>query len=237
MRHQVTFGTTIIEYEVIYSKRKTISIQVYPDSRVVVRAPIGVKQIKIEPFVLKRADWVVKHQRRFQENPVVVRTPRRYTNDEVFRYLGRVYRFRVIEARKEGVQLDEECLTVEVVNLSDTARIATLVDRWYRKEAKRIFTERLAACFPQVEWMGVAYPKLTIRDMKSRWGSCSAKKKISLNLKLIQVNEELIDYVVLHELCHLKELNHSPAFYALMDRVLPDWRERRQRLNQVPVTV
>lgn len=237
MRHQVIFGTTIIEYEVIYSKRKTISLQVYPDGRVVVRAPVGVKQIKIEPFVLKRAAWVVKHQRRFKENPVAAPTPRHYVPDEIFRYLGREYRLQIREAGKEGVRLDQEFLVVSVVDPADTARITTLIDRWYRKEAQRIFAERLAACFPQVEWMGVEYPKLTIRDMKSRWGSCSAKKKVSLNLRLIQVAEDLIDYVILHELCHLKELNHSPAFYALMDKILPDWREYRQRLNQVPVTV
>lgn len=237
MRHQVIFGTTIIEYEVIYSKRKTISLQVYPDGRVVVRAPVGVKQLKIEPFVLKRASWVVKHQRRFEENPVAVPTPRRYVPDEIFRYLGHEYRLQIREANKEGVWLDQEFLIVAVTDVNNTERIAALTDRWYRKEAKRVFTERLAVCFSQVEWMGVDYPKLTIRDMKSRWGSCSAKKKVSLNLRLIQVAEDLIDYVILHELCHLKELNHSPAFYALMDKILPDWREYRRRLNQVPVTV
>ena len=237
MRHQVIFGTTIIEYEVIYSKRKTISIQVYPDGRVLVRAPIGVKHIKIEPFVLKRAEWVVKHQRRFKENPVVVPTPRQYHEGEIYRYLGREYRLKIIEAGKEAVRLDQESLMVALADTTDTERIGVLINRWYRKQAERIFAERLAACFPQVEWMGVEYPKLTIRDMKSRWGSCSAKKKVALNLRLIQVSEDLIDYVVLHELCHLKELNHSPAFYALMDKILPDWREYRQRLNQVQVTV
>ncbi len=237
MPHQVIFGTTIIEYEVIYSKRKTISIQVYPDGRVVVRAPIGVKQVKIEPFVLKRAAWVVKHQRRFKENLVAVPTPRRYREGEVYRYLGREYRLKIIEANKEGVRLDQEFLVVKTADVTNTTRIGVLINRWYRIEAERIFAERLAACFPRVAWMGVEYPKLTIRDMKSRWGSCSAKKNVSLNLRLVQVAEELIDYVVLHELCHLKEMNHSPAFYALMDKILPDWRAYRQRLNHVPVTV
>ncbi|MBI5928694.1 MAG: M48 family metallopeptidase [Chloroflexi bacterium] len=237
MSHQIMVGSATIEYEVIYSKRKTISIQVYPDGRVVVRAPIGVKQVKIEPFVLKRAAWVLKHQRHFQERPVARPTPRRYAEGETYHLLGRAYPLKIVEGRKEGAQLDEEFLTVRVANIVDTPRIAVLINRWYRIEAERIFAERLAACFPKVEWFGVEYPKLTIRDMKSRWGSCSAKKKISLNLKLVQMAEELIDYVVLHELCHLKELNHSPAFYALMDQALPDWRERRQRLNQAPVTV
>lgn len=237
MLHRITDGTVLIEYEVLYSKRKTLAIQVHPDSRVIVRAPLGTSMTIIEPFVLQRATWVQKHQLRFRENPILMPSRRCYADGEIYYYLGHKYHLRIVQAVKEGVQLEEESLVVRVANLTESSRIVLLIDRWYRKEAKQVFADRLAACFPMVEWMGVEYPAMTIRDMKSRWGSCSARQKISLNLKLIQVAEELIDYVILHELCHLKELNHSPAFYGLMDKILPDWRELRKRLNQSPVSI
>ncbi len=94
-----------------------------------------------------------------------------------------------------------------------------------------IFRERLDACYPKVEHLDVVYPDLAIRVLKSRWGSCSPRGRITLNVKLIQVPRAYIDYVVFHELCHLAEPNHSPRFYELLERVLPDWRERRERLN------
>jgi predicted metal-dependent hydrolase len=88
---------------------------------------------------------------------------------------------------------------------------------------------------PRFQHLPIHSPKLTIRRMKSRWGSCGANGAVTLNLKLIQVGKPLIDYVIVHELCHLVEHNHSKRYYALLDRMLPDWRTRRQRLNESEV--
>lgn len=90
---------------------------------------------------------------------------------------------------------------------------------------------RLKACFPKMEHVGAPYPEITIRAMRSRWGSCSARGRITLNVKLIKVPKTYIDYVIFHELCHLAEPYHNARYYELLDRVLPDWRERRDRLN------
>ncbi len=234
--HQVKFGASTIEYELIYAPRKTLSIYVHPDSSVLVKAPLGTETPRIEAFVLKKAAWVLKHQRQFQDYPVANPLPRRYVSGEAYRYLGRQYRLKVVEGAIERVQLSRGFLTVSVADTGDKKRIAELLDGWFHAQAKRIFEERLAACFPRVESLGVEYPKITIREMKARWGSCSAKRSISLNIKLIHVPKDLIDYVILHELCHLKELNHSAKFYALLDKVLPDWRERKRRLDGMPLT-
>ncbi|MEO8394263.1 MAG: YgjP-like metallopeptidase domain-containing protein [Chloroflexota bacterium] len=115
------------------------------------------------------------------------------------------------------------------------ANVFVLVEKWYRSRAQFVFKERFAPCYLRLASLGIPYPEFAVRNMKSRWGSCTATGRILLNLKLIQVPKDLIDYVILHELCHLKENNHSSAFYALLDRVLPDWRERRQRLNQMEI--
>ena len=229
--HSIAYGTTTIHYELIYAKRKTLAIHVYPDGHVEVKAPLGTPLERVEAAVHKRASWIVRQQKQFQiyakPNPL----PRRSVSGEAYRYLGRQYRLKVIEDQVERVQLSRGFLTVFVRQVENKAWIAVLVDQWYRAQAERVFAERLDVCLARVESLGIARPELSIRAMKTRWGSCTAKGHILLNPKLMQMPKDLIDYVVLHELCHLKELNHSAAFYALLDRVLPEWRKRRQKLN------
>lgn len=226
--HRIQHGSATIEYELIFSKRKTLGIHVYPDARVVVRAPLHADPALIAEHVRGRAAWILKHVRQFEQQPPADPEPR-YVDGATARYLGATYTLRVETSRLERAQFDGDHL---VVSARDPANVAAVLDRWYRRQAERVFAERLKACFPRVEKWGVAYPPLKIRAMKTRWGSCSSKGSVSLNLRLIHEPLDLIDYVVLHELCHLKELNHSPRFWKLMDSVLPDWRERRKRLNR-----
>lgn len=198
-------------------------------------APLGSQPAAIEEKVLKRAAWVLRQQRTFQSYPSASPLPRRYVSGEAYRYLGRQYRLKVVQENVERVRLERGYLTVHVKDGKDTTHIALLIHNWYLHHAKKIFTERLKLCFPRVEVIGIPYPELAIRDMKLRWGSCSPKGLITLNIRLTQVPKDLIDYVILHELCHLKEPNHSPAFYRLLEQTLPDWEERRKKLNQFEV--
>lgn len=234
-RHQLQYGTTTIEYELMYSKRKTLAIHVYPDGSVVVDAPFETDLKAVETKILKRAAWILRQKQQFQSYAVARALPRRYVSGESFAYLGRHYRLKLVENPVRHVVLSRGYLTVGVPDTQDKAQVSELVDRWYRSHAKRIFAERLAIIYPRVEFLGVPYPALSIRAMKSRWGSCTSAGNILLNINLIQVPKPLIDYVLIHELCHLKEHNHSYAFYALLDRAQPNWREVRQRLNQMEI--
>lgn len=231
--YRVQFGTSTIEYELIFSDRKTLAIHVYPDGSVVVDAPAGSEQDAVEQKVLKRAPWILRQQREFATYASPNPLPRRYVSGESYRYLGRQYRLRVVEDAVERVVLSRGYITVHVKDSSDKKHIQGLLDDWYLSHAKRVFAGRLKVCYPRVEGLGIPYPDLAIRDMKVRWGSCSTKGRITLNRRLVQVPKDLIDYVILHELCHLKEHNHSTEFYALLERVLPDWKDRRQKLNQM----
>ncbi len=234
-QRRVLFGTSSIDYELLYSERKQLAIHVYPDGGVVVDAPVGSDEATIERKVLKRAAWILRQQRQFESYPTVSPLQRRYVSGEAYRYLGRQYRLKVVEDTVERVHLSRGYLIVAVTKAEDRAHIAQLIHKWYLSRAKRVFAERMAACFPRVQSLGVEYPELAVREMKARWGSCSAKGRITLNLKLIYVPKDLIDYVVIHELCHLKEHNHSRAFYGLLDRILPDWQKRRELLNNFEV--
>ncbi len=233
--HFVEFGTTTFDYELVYRDRKSLAIHVYPDTSVVVEAPHGSAFEEIEARVRHRAGWITKRQQEFRDyasDPL----PRQYVSGETYRYLGRQYRLKVAESAVERVRLDRGYFYVEVNDKTNTRRIGELVENWYRHRAKIVFQERIDACFPRLEALGIPRPILAVRIMKTRWGSCSASARITLNLRLLQVPKYLIDYVVIHELVHLKEHNHSSRFYALMDGYLPRWRELRETLNRYELT-
>jgi len=230
--HTIQFGATPITFELLYSARKTLSIRVYPDSTVEVDVPTGTNVQKVEELVKRRGGWIVKHLRELERyNHKAAVLPRRYVSGESYRYLGRQYRLKVVEDPIERVVLTRGWLTVGVHSSGDNRRVQALLVTWYRAQAERVFAERLAACYPKVEAPGVPQPTLRVALMKTRWGSCSSKGRITLNLKLIQAPYRLIDYVIVHELCHLKELNHSPRFWALLSRIMPGWERLRAELN------
>ncbi|MCA9921447.1 MAG: M48 family metallopeptidase [Anaerolineales bacterium] len=234
MQRTVQYGTTIIQYDLQFALRKTLGIDVHPDLSVSVIAPEGSALADIEARVKKRGAWILRQQREFAL--YLPHLPaRRYVSGETHRYLGKQYRLKVIENLDERVKLTRGRLFVYTTNTKNKERIRSLVTEWYRGHAQRIFAERLDTCFPRVAKYGLDYPEMEIRQMEKRWGSCTAEGKVLLNLKLIQAPKELIDYVVMHELCHLKEHHHGPSFYALLDRAMPNWRQRRQRLNEMDV--
>ena len=231
--HSVEYGTTVIDFELIYAPRKTLGITVHPDLRVTVKAPEGIPLGDIETKVLKRAPWVLKQQKDL-ERYLPHLPPRQYVSGETHRYLGRQYRLKVIESENgtgKSVKRDRNYIYVRAEDKADTERVKVLLDEWYCDHARRVFAKRLDTCYPKMEHIGVPYPEIAIRAMSTRWGSCSSKGRITLNVKLIKVPKSYIDYVIFHELCHLAEPNHTLRFYELLDRVLPDWQERRDKLN------
>jgi predicted metal-dependent hydrolase len=105
---------------------------------------------------------------------------------------------------------------------------------WYRHQAKQIFAERLIVCYEQARHLGIPYPQVVVREMKTRWGSCSGRTdRINLNTRLVQAPLACVDYVILHELCHFREHNHSSRYYQLLTSILPDWRHHKATLRDI----
>jgi len=231
-QRQLVYGTRSIPYTLRYEVRKTLGITVHPDLTVLVQAPVGTQPAEVETAVRRRARWIGQrlddYARYSPDLP-----PREYVSGETHRYLGRQYRLKVHEGEPEQVQLNGPFLVLTVRTRSDRARAEALVQGWYRAQAREVFAARLEACYPRLEAMGVARPRLSVRAMRTRWGSASKEGgRITLNVKLVQVPTPLIDYVLFHELCHLAEPHHGRPFYQLLNRVLPDWQASRDRLNQ-----
>ena len=229
--HTLQYGNTAIKYALTYADRETLAIHVHPDTTVAVEAPLESDFREIEKRVRKRAAWIVKQQRQFRRFSVEF-PPRKYVSGETHRYLGRQYRLRVFEddVPVEVVRMDRGILTM-FINDKSPEHVKKVLEGWLRKRARTIFTERVEAWYPRFERFDVQKPQVVIRNMRSRWGSCTAKGKITLNFKLIQVPKRLIDYVIVHELCHTVVHAHNAEFYALLSRIMPDWEERREKLN------
>jgi predicted metal-dependent hydrolase len=228
--YHVQYGDTTIEYTLAYAPRKTLAISVAPDLSVSVIAPAETELEAIEAKVRRRAPWIVRQQRELEQY-LPKTPPRQYVNGETHRYLGRQYRLKSIQSQPDCVKLTRGWLYVYTDDTHNTVRVKELVEGWYRKQAERVFAERLEAMLPRFAHLGVIRPTLVIKHLEARWGSCTGSGTITLNLRLMQVAKQYIDYVVVHELCHLVEHNHSRQFYLLLDRMMPDWEQRRQTLN------
>ena len=171
------------DYEIIRSRRKTIAIQIRPDCRIVVRAPLRLAKRDIIKFVVDKRDWVEKHltemKRRLKEQPET----KTLSREEIEELAGKALRY---------------------------------IPPRVREYAEKI---------------GVSYGRVTIRNQKTRWGSCSSKGNLNFNCQLMRLPEELVDYVIIHELCHRKEMNHSADFWAEVEKYCPDHKALRKRLK------
>jgi predicted metal-dependent hydrolase len=188
----------------------------------------------IEERLRKRAAWIIRQQRYFaQFQP---RTPeRRYVAGETHLYLGRQYRLKIVPDEREMVKLVRGFIFVHATSRANgSGRVRELLEDWYRSRARVKFPERIKACLKAFPTPEEFRPKgLIIRKFRRRWGSMSPSGRLLLNLRLIQAPIDAVDYVITHELCHIAEPHHGPAFLDLLSRVMPDWERRKSRLERV----
>jgi predicted metal-dependent hydrolase len=223
-----------IPYTLHRSSRKTLGIRIRPDGSVHVTAPHGASQAAVDEVLARKAAWIIRKQA--EVRAYVPPPEHKFIPGEPHLYLGQPYLLQPQQSSRPAAALVGAHLCVRTPEPENPAVVAAVLERWYQAEARRVFAEELAAAAACVLPLGIVPPPaVRIRRMKSRWGSCTAKGVITLNLRLIQVERSLIQYVVVHELCHLREHNHSRAYYRLLDQALPGWRERKQRLNAAPI--
>ena len=228
----VTYGSRTISYSLRRAARKTLAITVKPDMSVTVTAPEAAEQESIERIIHKRSAWVIRQQRFFAQ--FMPRTPvRQYISGETHLYLGKQYRLRVRRADTEEVKLSGGYIYVSNCNESSPDRVRTLLYDWYSDHAQRRFDERLSFCMQKIAGWNIPAPRINIRMMARCWGTCSPDGKIALNLDLIRSPRACIDYVILHELCHIRHPNHTREFYKLLSSILPDWWQTKIRLERL----
>lgn len=230
-RHEVNFGRARIAFMLRWTTRRTLAITVKPDTSVVVTAPAGTTIEAVSARVRRRGMWIRRQQDYFS-GFLPKLPPRRYVSGETHRYLGRQYRLKVVDGPGEVAKLRGKFLVVETARKGESGRTRRLVEAWYGLHAKERFARSLVECLARFHGR-LAAPELRLRRMPKRWGSWTQRGVIYLNPELVLAPASWIDYVVTHELCHLVHTSHGPKFYALMQRVMPDWQWRKERLEQV----
>jgi predicted metal-dependent hydrolase len=227
------YGDTSIAFNVRRQPARNghrLAIHVEPDGYVLVDAPVSSSDAEIRQALGRRLRWVHDHLQDIRELRKHVQ-PREYVSGESAFYLGRRYRLKVLPNKEEpAVRLRGSYLQVAIGNRNRNA-VRLALDAWYRLQAQRVLHDRLVVVCQQLPWARKEHPPTALRHMRSRWGSCSARGRLTLNPALVRAPRECIDYVIAHELCHLKLHNHSPRFYRLLDTHVPGWRLIKQRLD------
>lgn len=242
------YGNDTIHYDVIRKSlhgenakkaaRKVI-IKVHPDQRVVATVPFDASADAIQQAMQKRARWIWQSIDEFAKQKNAVLT-KRYVSGETQFYLGKRYLLKVIVDADQvlNVKLSRGKLNVTLKHDSSNSvddralRVKPLIDKWYQNKAKAIFHERLTELLPKATWV-TGIPSFRVMAMKTQWGSCSTNGNLMLNPHLVKAPKECIDYVILHELCHIAEHNHSERFWRLLTQVMPNWKEVKAKLDDM----
>jgi predicted metal-dependent hydrolase len=236
MKHSLQFGNSTIEYRLEYSARKSLGITVTPEMEVRVKAPENADIQKIRDVVKKKAPWIIKQLSFFLSFQPKLPS-RKFISGETHLYLGRQYRLKVI-TDKTKVQREEVKLKGQFIEVyaADKTSVKTLLEKWYLEKAKekiKPLAEKLFLEFSSRHNMSSRSFKFSLRAMPMRWGSCTAKGSIILNPELIKAPKSCIEYVIIHELCHLIHHNHNQKFIDLQTREMKDWEKWKMKLEML----
>ena len=209
---------------IIRSRRRTLSVQVERDGSVTVRAPMRASDKAIRSFVGEHAEWIARRQRRAQER-LAAWPPRRFTEGEAFLYLGNAYPLHIDGSASKPLTFDNERFTLAA---SHAGKGREAFERWYRGQAAGIIGE---AAEHYAKRSGIEYARVKITGARRRWGSCSVGGNLCFTWRLAMAPLEAIDYVVAHELAHMRHRDHSRAFWGTVERMLPDYKVRRRWLR------
>ncbi len=232
-RDRICHDGRMIEYDIIHRPAVTrrIHLEIDEDGALRVVAPQKMSRSAVRKALQQRAHrvdrFLVEARARQRDLPKL-----RYVSDEQHLYLGQSYPLdvRVLTGKRSSVSLDKSGIQITTPDGS-IDRVRHRLQHWYRQQAQQYFGQRLAAISERAHWAAENVPLFRLRRMKRTWGNCSCGGLITLNSQLIKAPAELIDYVIAHEVCHLREHNHGKAFYALQQQLYPAWREARAQLK------
>lgn len=229
MKDAIQFGSKIIDFRLEHSDRKSLGITVTPEMEVLIKAPIDTTLEKVKEKLRKKAPWIIKQQSFFLS--FQPKTPeRKYISGETHLYLGRQYRLQIEIGEQESVKLRGKFILVTAIEKS---RTRDLLLEWYLAHAKTKFHEISAPLIDSFKKHKVEPSSIVLRDMRTRWGSCTPNGKIILNPELIKAPKGCIEYVIIHELCHLIHHDHTQKFFDLQTKEMKDWEKWKMKLEKL----
>ena len=229
MKKQIEYGKYKYEYCLVTQDRKTISLTIFPDLQIVVKAPQDINSEKINEFFKKKWQWIEKQLSFFRQFQTK-QSPKKYVSGESFLYLGRQYKLIVKQSKENRITLQQGKLYLYTTGkVRDGKKNQLILEQWYQDRAKTIFYERYDDIQKKFDYKN--FPRITIRKMTKRWGSYTKNNRILLNPLLIHASKKCIDYVIIHELCHVKYKNHNKDFFRFLDQKCPGWEKTKKDLE------
>jgi predicted metal-dependent hydrolase len=229
MLEAIQFGSRTIDFRLEYSDRKLLGITVTPEMEVLVKAPVGTSIEKVKEKIKKKAPWIIKQQSFFLTfQPKTVE--RKYISGETHLYLGRQYRLQIQIGNEESVKLKGKFIEVTT---SEKSRTKDLLNDWYLQQAWIKFNSMARPLIDKFKKHKVEPSSIVLREMPTRWGSCTPKGKIILNPELIKAPKGCIEYVIIHELCHLVYHDHTRKFIDLQTKEMKDWEKWKMKLEKL----
>lgn len=229
MIETIQFGSRTINFRVHYSDRKSLGITVTPEMEVLVKAPAETSMEIVKEKIRKKAPWIIKQQSFFLS--FQPKTPKRkYISGETHLYLGRQYRLQIKIGKEDSVKLKGKFIVVTASNKSEAKN---LLHTWYLDHARTKFHAIATPLIEKFRKHKVKPDSIVLREMPTRWGSCTPKGKIILNPELIKAPKGCIEYVIIHELCHLIHHDHTQKFLDLQTKEMKDWQTWKMKLEKL----
>lgn len=221
-----------ISYTLERKPVKNINLRIRADQCVYVSAPKDVAAKMVDAFVVEKSAYILRALKKFKDKNRETVSENNFVNGETVKFLGRNLRLKIKNASRSKVESDESYVTLYVKDVQDADLKKRVLETWLRKKCKDEITAICKKVYPQVKKYGIAFPEIQLREMVSRWGSCSPKKGfVTFNTALIAMPVSCIEYVVTHEFTHFLYPNHSKKFYQQLATFMPDWEERKKRLE------
>jgi len=231
LKNNKTYNIEGIEFKVFYSGRRTLGISVLPDSSVKVRVPYLTSFKTITRIVREKASWIIKHRDSYKEKEINY-LKRSYVNGETHLFRGMEMALKIEKTIKPRIRFYDSTIELGLEKNDNPIAIKNLLYKGYKEEAVNIFPEMFRKAVKDCENQMFKPAGLIIRTMKRRWGSCSNKGIITLSTELIKLPDLFIEYVIIHELCHLKHHNHGGEYYKLLSELFPEWKSVRKEMRK-----
>ena len=232
MTKTIVLNNRKISYELNRKNVKNLNLRIKPDGTISVSANNRISQEKIDLFLSEHSDFILKAINKYEEYEKNKPKEIEYITGDFIKILGTERTLKIESGTKNSVTCDRYFLTLTVKDIDDYELKKKVVEKWKKEQAIKLITEICEAMYPYFKNYVSDFPQIKFRKMTSRWGSCQPQTKIlTFNTLLIESPVECIEYVVAHEFTHFLEANHSKNFYNKLEKIMPDWKERKKRLN------
>ncbi len=219
-----------IEYKILYTRRRTLGISVHPDKGVVVRVPFGTPERIIREMIEEKSEWIRKVQN-YHASLTRIDHDNKFEDGESIMFMGQDNLLRIVPSDDYYIRKSDHIIEVGFAGKPDPKIIRAMLEGWYKVVAGSVFTKLFHEILLKYREFNFSPSGFTVRTMKKRWGSCSFKGKIAISADLIRLDRIFAEYVIIHELCHLRHHNHSKEYYQLLTEVYPDWKRVRLELK------